>query len=196
MYLLKLKCYEDSLFGDMYDENTYSKPIYRDLRWEGTLIANEFGGLEGHVKNDSTEFFVFGYYVPDKGIILYEFSKNASAFNVMTLDTDLDFSVNKNAEILNPNSPLQTISSYYNGGYEVANRIYNDYCGSTESYCRILIDIIKQIDEKEAKNNEEIRSIYNKILEQREKMSNKQKYIYSNFASKLQEFIQINPNKR
>lgn len=199
MELLKVKCYEDSFFGVKYNEETYPRPIYEeDIRWEGTLIANEYGGFEGHVDGYEEGLFVFGYYIPNKGLMLLEFKKNDSSFNVINLDPDLDCPINdKNAEILNPDySILRMFSSYHEGGYEVVNHLYNQYCGSTESYCRIVIEDVKQIEKDDLRNNEEIKSIVNKILEQREKMTNKHKNIYLRFSTSLHESITNKPESK
>lgn len=196
MILLQMKCYEDSSFGDMYDEETYSKPIYEEFRWEGTLIASEFGGFEGHVKSHTQDLFIFGYFIPNKGLVLYEFGKNSSTFNIMNIYPDINFSVNKDAEILNPNySFLKTNCSYHDGGYEVVNHIYNDFCGSTESHCRIVIEDIREVDKDEVNSNEEIQTLLNNILKQRETLQNKHRRLYMQFYYEFSEFTKENPNQ-
>lgn len=196
MDLLKITCYDDCLYADKYDEETYPMPIYNDVRWEGTLIANEYGGFEGHVKNYGREYFVFGYYIPNKGLMLFEFKDDDFSFNLMNLDPNLDHSLyDNNAEVLNKDySILSMISSYHEGGYEVNNHIYNQYSGGTESYCRIIIENIRKIEEDEIRNNEEIKRIVNKILKQREKMSARHRNIYLKFSTSLHEFIANKPN--
>jgi hypothetical protein len=194
MNLLKIKCYQDSTFGDKYDEETYSKPIYNEVRWEGTIISSDNGGFEGQVSNEDNEYFIFGYYIPNKGLVLYEYGKNDSILNIMSVEPCMDILINRNnTEILNPNNGIfRMFNSYNEGGYEVANHVINEFCGSTESYCRLILENIKEINKEDTINNEEVKNIINKIVDQINKMHYRHRFAFLKFSEDLQEFTTNN----